>query len=169
MSLLADVASASHFYGDLRHFWRGPANGWQVWVEDRLVGGHAVLNSALDEWDRRVPNVAFIKFNNNGAPCSFKDGYIVVCDKQLEGAAGQTSYWLGCCDSFGQRIQGALLEIDPDWRDDQGVHCHELGHALGLKHYNNTSTCMHIDTSGSNYPNSHDNQVLNNTLYPHGD
>lgn len=133
-----------------------------------MTGGHATLNAALAEWDGRIPKVNFVKFNNNGAPCEFKDGYIVVCDRQLDGP-GQQTPWLGCCDSYGTRMQGSLIEIDPDWRTDQGVHCHELGHALGLDHYNNVNTCMHVNTGGIDYPNSHDNQVLNNTLYAHGD
>lgn len=52
------------------------------------------------------------------------------------------------------------------------VACHEEGHALGLDHFTqNDNSCMHTGniTQGGNSPNSHDFEVINQSIYTHPD
>ena len=54
--------------------------------------------------------------------------------------------------------QGSMSNYTAGQR--QNVLCHEVGHALGLDHQNDLTSCMYPTTAGAPTPNAHDYEEL---------
>lgn len=84
------------------------------------------------------------------------------------GIFGQTNYRF---DAYGYFVEGSVGVHFNDSlgtaRDHAITACHELGHALGLDHTSDLSSCMHAphDSSQATTPNGHDFDMLTGSIY----
>lgn len=84
------------------------------------------------------------------------------------GFSGDTWLYL---DGNGHIYKAALLlnnSVGLNSSEKRNVYCHEVGHSLGLEHWNSSNSCMDNTDFADLRPVQHDYDALN-ALYGHGD
>lgn len=120
------------------------ADHWDVpVVVVRDETGDAALRSHLErsvgEWNRATPAVQLRVEAGAGTGCASAAGEIRVCLTRSDGYAAETT-----TTHDGSHITSATVLVDAvrSGRYLEAVVCHELGHALGLGHRDEGTTCM---------------------------
>lgn len=101
----------------------------------------AALEAAVASWNEATPDLQLRLGPGTGSGCRGDAGEIQVCLTESTEYAGHARR-----SDVGGHISGAVVMIDVR-RSGPNVHavaCHELGHALGLGHRDEGSTCMRV-------------------------
>ena len=114
---------------------------------------------AAERWDNGNP--VDYRYTTTGCPA---DSQCVIV-KQAELAAPAVG--VTTIARVGTEIKSATIVLDTTFGSTnssarrRNVTCHELGHALGLKHRSETTTCLTSNVTSKRYPDATDIKNLN--------
>jgi predicted Zn-dependent protease len=167
---LTPTASANHYIG---YHWRRAANPKIVDVQQSLQAAWVnPVAAAVADWNKSsVIGMAASPAPSSTAAarqrCAWIRGAVHLCS----GNYGNTG-WVGLTNYAvsGRHIIGVRIRLNTPYipvRYRQMVACHELGHALGLAHRAQSTSCMKQGVTRE-HPDQHDYGELA-TIYQHLD
>jgi predicted Zn-dependent protease len=127
-------------------------DGKQVWP----------VKAAAERWSKDNP--VDIRYTTQGCPANVQ----CVVIKQAKVAAPAVA--ITATTFVGADIRSANITLDTTFGSKnsaarrQNVVCHEMGHALGMKHRTTTASCMNSYVTSTKYPDATDIKNLN-TMY----
>lgn len=128
------------------------SDGTQVWP----------VKTAAARWSKDNP--VDIRYTNKGCPAN------VQCVTIRQSELADPTVGTTATTFVGADIKTANVTLDTTFGKKnsaarrQNVVCHEMGHALGLKHRTQTSSCMNPYVTSERYPDSTDIKNLK-TMY----
>jgi hypothetical protein len=168
--VFAAPAGASHYLG--AHWYRPPNYPTMPLVNDfsSLMGNRWEV--AASKWNPAATVQMGYYRNTVGAytACeagSFPDGEIRACSHTygINGWLGLATWW----NWEPWHLQRGTVKINQSYpMPDQryvNVTCHELGHGIGLAHYNSSLSCMNNIGYEPGNPSSHDFYELDQWIY----
>lgn len=156
------------------YHWAGQGERTIQLIESVSPEWEPALAAAVAVWNQS-PVIEIVVVPDEGAKnCATVLGKARICN--ASGIAGNYWAYTQVWAPAGGHISRARTVIDdesfvgasPEMR--QWIVCHELGHALGLWHFETVQsppTCMHVNFFASE-PNEHDFHELT-SIYGHGD
>lgn len=153
---------------------------WARTANPLLVDFHIYLHSegswfpwtgtVMNDWSANASLDAFGHPRTVGETCTgVQNGHVNVCDGNFgAGWSGVANVYI---DGYGH-IFKASIQLNDDMpltsNEKRNVYCHEVGHALGLEHWNYSNSCMDDTDFADLSPRQHDHDALN-SLYAHAD
>jgi hypothetical protein len=128
------------------------ADGTQTWP----------VKAAAKRWSKGNP--VDIRYTTTGCPAN------VQCVTIRQSELDDPTVGLAATTTAGADIKTSNVTLDTTFGRKssaarrQNVVCHEMGHALGLKHRTQTSSCMNAYVTSERYPDSTDIKNLK-TMY----
>lgn len=120
------------------------------------------VSAAAERWDNDNP----VDFRYTTMPCPAGSQCVTVRQSEL----ATPTVGVTAISRVGASIKSVTVTLDTTFGRTntnarrRNVVCHELGHALGLKHRSATSTCLTSYAAEQQYPDATDVKNLN-TLY----
>jgi len=129
-------------------------SGQQVWP----------VKAAAAQWSRG--GAVDVRYTSTGCPKN------VQCVTVRQSELKDPTVGVTATSSVGSDIKSSSITLDTTFGSKnsaarrQNVVCHEMGHALGLKHQATTSSCMNPYVTSERYPDATDLKTLT-TMYSH--
>jgi hypothetical protein len=130
------------------------SDGQQVWP----------VKAAAARWSKG--GAVEIRYTSKGCPTN------VQCVTIRQSELDDPTVGLAATKIVGSDIKASAVTLDTTFGRKnsaarrQNVVCHEMGHALGLKHRDKTSSCMNPYVTNERYPDSTDLKTLA-SMYAH--
>lgn len=127
-------------------------DGKQVWP----------VEAAAERWSKGNP--VDLRYTTKGCPAN------VQCVTITQAKVKAPAVGVTATAFVGADIKSSNITLDKSFGSKnsaarrQNVVCHEMGHALGLKHQATTTSCMNSYVTSTRYPNATDIKNLN-TMY----